>query len=216
MKKYIAIIGLGILSLTISSCEKEPSYNYPDGHVGDSKITVYATVALKGDATVLLTKGTAFTDPGVTALEGKTALTPVVKGTVDVNTPGVYPVTYTATNSDGFSVAVTRTVIVYDTKADAAANDLSGTYSIGDGQESVWTKMAPGVYSVTDPAGNGSELALITFNPAGNTIHVPVQLSDDGTPISTTNESYDPIEGSYSWGIVNLEYKPVALTFVKQ
>ncbi|MGY0039621.1 DUF5011 domain-containing protein [Pedobacter sp. NJ-S-72] len=216
MKKYIAIIGLGILGLTISSCEKEPSYNYPAGHVGDSKITVYATVVLKGDKTVLLTKGTAFTDPGVTALEGTAALTPVVKGAVDVNTPGVYPITYTATNSDGFSIAKTRTVIVYDTKADAVGNDFSGTYSIAEGQESVWTKLAAGVYSVTDPAGTGSGVALIAFNTTGNTIHVPVQLSDDGTLISTKNESYDPVAGTYSWSIVNLEYQPDALTFVKQ
>lgn len=217
MKKYIAILGLGMLGLTFSSCEKEPSFNYPDGTVGISKITEYPTLTLKGSASILLTKGTAYSEPGVTALEGTTALTPVITGTVDVNTPGVYTVTYSATNKDGFPASIVRKVVVYDTKADAVANDFSGTYARNtNGLLAVWTKIAPGVYSVVNPGGADSDLTVFVFNSTGSSISIPSQLASDGTLTSSSTESYDKVAGRYSWIIINAGYGGALRTFVKQ
>lgn len=217
MKKYIAILGLGILGLTFSSCEKEPSFNYPDGTVGSSKVTVYPVLALKGGARVLLTKGTAYTEAGLTAFEGTTALTPVTTGSVDVSKAGVYTITYSATNKDGFSASVTRKVVVYDTQASAAANDFSGTYARNtNGLLAVWTKIAPGVYSVVNPGGADSGLTVIVFNASGSSISIPQQLASDGTLTSSSEESYDAATGRYSWKIINAGYGDASRTFVKQ
>lgn len=217
MKKYIAILGLGILGLTFSSCEKEPSFNYPDGEVGTSKVTVYATLNLLGAKTVVVVKGAAFADPGVTAVEGTTPLTPVVTGTVNVNTVGVYKITYTATNKDGFPASVVRNVIVADTKADAIANDFSGTYRRStNGALSVWTKVGAGVYSVVDPGGANSSLSVFVLNPTANQVLIPEQLASDGSLTSSANESYNPVNGELKWVIVNPGYGTALRTFVKQ
>lgn len=55
-------------------------------------------------------------DPGYTAtLKGADATAQVkVTGSVDVNTPGIYTLTYTITNEDGFSTTDTRNVLVAD------------------------------------------------------------------------------------------------------
>ena len=218
MKKYIAILGLGILGLTFSSCRKEPSFNYPAGTVGISKVTVYPTLALKGSSVIVQPIGAVYTDPGVTALEGTNPLTPVVTGSVNVNTAGVYTLTYTATNKDGFPASITRTVAVYDTKPDAVANDFSGSYARStNGQLAVWTKLAPGVYSVMNPGGAvGATLTVIVFNQTGSTIQIPQQIANDGTPTSSTNETYNIATSSYSWKIVNPGYGGSLRTFTKQ
>lgn len=217
MKKYIAILGLGILGLTFSSCEKEPSFNYPEGTVGGSKVTVYATLNLVGAKTIVVVKGGTFADPGVTAFEGTTPLKPVISGTVNTNTIGVYKITYTATNKDGFPASVVRNVVVADTKADAVANDFSGTYKrTTNGAASVWTKVGAGVYFVVDPGGANSTLSVFVLNPTGNQILIPEQAASDGSITSSSGESYNPATGTYQWIIVNPGYGTAPRTFVKQ
>lgn len=218
MKKYIAIFGLAILGLTFSSCDKEPSFNYPEGTVGISKVTVYPTLELKGDKRIILAKNAAFTDPGVTALEGTTALTPVVTGLPDMTTAGLYTIRYVATNKDGFTASITRQVLVYDPASSAAANDLSGNYARNtNGSVAVWTKIAPCFYSVFNPGGApGTDLTVVVFNSAGNTIKIPVQVGSDGTTTSSASESYDLGTGTYTMIIVNPGYGTGARTFIKQ
>src|SRR5437868_13360444 len=98
--------------------------------------------------------------------------------------PGVYTLTYTATNSDAFSPTATRTVVVYQTAPDAAAHDLSGTYlRPATGVTSTWTKIAPGVYVVQNPGGAaaGTNLIVVAVNPSGFSIKIPEQIASDGT-----------------------------------
>jgi uncharacterized repeat protein (TIGR01451 family) len=60
---------------------------------------------------------TSFTDPGAAAADACDSSVPVsASGAVDVNTPGTYTITYTATDDSGNAAApVTRTVNVVDT-----------------------------------------------------------------------------------------------------
>jgi hypothetical protein len=218
MKKYIAIFGLAILGLTFSSCEKEPSFNYPEGTVGISKVTVYPTLELKGTKRIILAKGAAFTDPGVTALEGTNVLTPAITGLPDMTTAGLYTIKYVATNKDGFTASITRQVLVYDPASSAAANDLSGNYARNtNGSVAVWTKIAPCFYSVFNPGGApGTDLTVVIFNSTGSTIKIPTQESSDGTTTSSSSESYDLASKSYSLIILNPGYGPSSRTFIKQ
>jgi hypothetical protein len=75
-------------------------------------------IALNGSATMTVEAFTSFVDPGATAHDDKGPLPVNVTGSVDINVPGTYTVSYTADNGYA-TTTVTRTVIVSDTIAPA-------------------------------------------------------------------------------------------------
>jgi len=220
MKKYIYYIGLVLVSMGVFSCNKD-SFNYKTGYVGSSKITTYPIITVAGDDYIIVQKGGTFTDPGATAKAG-TADVKVTATTIDVNTAAVYTITYTATNVDGFSATATRHVVVYSTDASAQNNDFSGSYARNtNGSLAVWTKKAPGVYSVFNPGGApGTNLTVIVFNNTGNKVFIPQQNASDGSSTSSASESSTPGPGgtlaSYKMEIVNPGYGTSVRTFNKQ
>lgn len=71
------------------------------------------TVSLLGEAAVQIPQGAGWTDPGATAAAADgTTLSVAVAGSVDVNTPGIYTVTYRATDSEGRIGEASRIVSV--------------------------------------------------------------------------------------------------------
>lgn len=216
MKKILRFSILMFSMMVASSCE-DKDFNYPEGRVGISKITVYPTLTLVGDRYMAIVNGTStFTDPGVTAKEGDTEIPVTTTGSVDDKKPGVYTLTYSAVNKDGFSASVSRTVVIANVDAVAAAKDLSGSYArTTNGSVAVWTKIAPGVYTVFNPGGApGTNLTVIAVNSSGNNVEIPEQLASDGSPTSSDQESFSG--NTYSWQIVNPGYGPAVRTFVKQ
>lgn len=110
MKKSIFFaMALMISSLAFTSCED-------DSTDGVTFITYYPELTLEGDATMYVDKGSTYTEPGYTAtLNGEDVTDQVVvSGTVDPSTSGIYTITYTITNEDGFSSSATRTIVVLD------------------------------------------------------------------------------------------------------
>jgi hypothetical protein len=77
------------------------------------------TIALVGASTITVECHTSFTDPGVTTTDNCVPknVTVTTTGTVDVNVPNTYTLTYTATDGGGNQASVQRTVIVQDTIA---------------------------------------------------------------------------------------------------
>src|SRR5215203_3661817 len=151
------IIKFLFFTLTVcffSGCEKAEDIVNTETQVGRSRITFFPILTVKGDKYVPISVGSNFTDPGVSATEGGQTIPVTTTGSVNKSVPGVYTLTYSAVNKDGFSVSDTRTVIVYSTDAIAANNDLSGSYlRSATGETSTWTKIAPGVYTVVNPGG---------------------------------------------------------------
>ena len=216
MKKIIGFSILMFFMAIASSCDDE-DFSNPEGRVGISKITVYPILTLTGDRYMAIVNGSApFTDPGATATEGETEIPVTVTGTVDANTPGVYTLTYTAVNKDGFSASVNRTVVIANVDAAAAAKDLSGNYARStNGSVAVWTKIAPGVYTIFNPGGApGTNLTVVAVNSSGNNVEIPEQLASDGSPTSSAQEAFSG--NTYSWVIVNPGYGTALRTFVKQ
>lgn len=220
MKKLINYIGLALFAMILLSCSKKDDFNYPAGTVGISKITNYAEFTLSGDEYVYIKKGDPYVDPGVVAKEGDATLPVTTTGLPNINVAGVYAVTYSATNKDGFSASAFRTVVVYDTKASAADNDFSGTYArSSNGSESVWTKVKPGVYMVFNPGGApGTNVTLIAFNQEDYDVYLPEQLF--GSVFSSDLEESTPgatpgTLAQYKWKIVNVGYGPAVRTFDK-
>jgi hypothetical protein len=212
-------ISLAFVIALSFSCNKKDNFNYPEGTVGRSKITYFPILTLNGDQYMTVEIGGTYTEPGATAKEGENDLTVTIDGSVDVNTPGVYDITYSAVNKDGFSALTRRFVAVYETDAGAAAHDLSGQYLRAvTGVTNTWTKLAPGVYLVDNPGGAaGVNLQVILFNPTGYVIDIPEQVSSDGSITASNSESYEPGPPTkYSMAIENPTYGTQVRFFTKQ
>jgi hypothetical protein len=173
MKKYFIIIFSAVIAFLFQSCEKVTE--------GISRITYYPVMEMQGETFMTLAQGVTFTDPGVTSEVNGTPSTVVVAGdVVDVNTPGVYTITYTSTNTDGFSVSLSRFVgIIAPT---AAPNDLSGIYVRNTNTAKfTWIKVAMGLYicnNVGGVAGNPPYIFdVYVFNTDGFNVIVPTQPS---------------------------------------
>ena len=75
-------------------------------------------ITLNGESPLTVEAFTTFTDPGATAHDDQGPLPVSVVGSVDVNSPGDYTLTYSATNGYA-TTTVTRVVHVQDTIAPA-------------------------------------------------------------------------------------------------
>jgi hypothetical protein len=78
--------------------------------------TLAPVIALNGGNPISLELGNAFTDPGAAANDTCAGVVPVtVSGSVNTNAPGTNTLGYTATDGNGNTNTITRTVIVRDT-----------------------------------------------------------------------------------------------------
>lgn len=216
MKIRSIFISAFILSI-LFSCNKT-DFNYPDGTVGSSKIVYFPSVAIKGDRLVIIAQGSTFTDPGVDALLNGAPVQFNTAGTVDANTPGVYDLTYSATNPEGFAASDWRTVVVIGN--DISSNDFSGVYlRAATGVTSTWTKTGDGIYSVENPGGSsGVGLTVIAVNYTDTKITIPHQISPDFGEVSSSSETYTltPAPPKYSWVFHAGGYGTALRSFTKQ
>jgi hypothetical protein len=183
MKKIIPLIII-VLAFGFSSCKKDEIHN-TDTKVGISDVTVYPVLTMAGSPYVSIVKGDTYTEAGVTAKEGTSTINVTTTGSVNINQPGLYVITYSATNKDGFPATVSRTVVVLSAHENPGV-DLSGKYDyVAGGYTSTVTKVAEGVYT-TDNVWNAATIIPVVF------------ISLDGLTISVPNQStgYGPIFGT--------------------
>lgn len=180
MKELFKIFVIVSLVIGFSACEKNTSTE------DISTITYYVTFELEGEELMSIELGDPYVEPGYTALEGEEDVTSevVVSGEVNSESPGLYTLTYSAVNSDGYSSSTDRTVIVYNPAA--PDDDFSGTYSSAiertesDGSNPRnhnatinITKVAQGIfyvdcllgaiYSISSPYGYGPNYAMTGY-----------------------------------------------------
>jgi hypothetical protein len=216
--KYITSAFLLILSFGFSSCEKD------DDTENVSTVTTYPIVTLKGDEFVSIPVGGTFNDPGVNATIGGAAVEPVKGGdAIDPSKPGVYIVTYTATNPEGFSTIAKRYVGVI--APDAAALDLSGNYKRNAGALGVSkvTKVGTGLYTTDNIGGvavGGPLTSAHFYHTTGTKLVLPSQVNEGGETFSAESATYKFAVGTtpaqYTWTVINPGYGTTARTFVKQ
>ncbi|WP_276482767.1 immunoglobulin-like domain-containing protein [Paraflavitalea pollutisoli] len=196
IKQLWPVVGLCLLF----SCAKEPSFNYPEGTVGISKVVNFPSVAIKGERLIIQNQGVAYTEPGVEAfLQGQTVQY-ATSGTVDANTPGVYELVYSASSPDGYSASDWRTVVIMSTAADVTSNNYAGTYKRDqNGLNMVWTKTGRGLYDVENPGGADAGVGFVVklVNYQGSKIAIPKQQAYDPSisglnTIKSTSEVYRP------------------------
>lgn len=104
--KKLFILALSVIALA-TSCVKVD-------HAEGQKVTYYPIITLQGDNPYITSVGGSYVDPGYTATLNGEDVSDIVTldSTVDMSEMGLYDVTYTATNEDGFSASEKRTVIV--------------------------------------------------------------------------------------------------------
>ena len=107
-----------LVALSLTSCDKDTE--------GLTDVTYYPVITLEG-GDVLLNLGENYVDPGYSADLGGEDVTSqvVVNDNIDNSSIGLYQVTYTVTNADGFSATATRNVIVYDSSVTLS---MAGVY----------------------------------------------------------------------------------------
>lgn len=142
MNKIFLFCSIACMAMfSFSSCEDE-EWN-------DSKVTYYATLTLKGDDIIIVDKGVPYTDPGYYAeLKGEDVTADVVVDTdLDVNTSGVYTVSYSYVNEDGFAATAERTVGVFDPNdaVEGFYTSDANSYRVSSGNKTVYK----GEYNVT-------------------------------------------------------------------
>ncbi|MBQ3655914.1 MAG: DUF5012 domain-containing protein [Bacteroidales bacterium] len=209
MKKVFIFLFAG-LSI-FSSCKKETENN--------SFITHYVDLQIKGDEIISQKVGTAFTDPGFTAIESGKDVSSNVKidGQVDVNTCGTYYLTYKIANADGYEAKVTRTVCVNNPQT------LEGAFVITSSRKS--SSSFPGNYITikkTDEEGVYSVSCLIggwysQGRNYGKEFECPghIKVAEDGTislidgylaywdaEVTSLEGKFDKTAGTFSWTAV--------------
>ncbi|HZS07224.1 MAG TPA: immunoglobulin-like domain-containing protein [Blastocatellia bacterium] len=113
------------------------------------------TITVNGDNPLTVECHGTFTDPGVTP--SNSAATVTTSGTVDVNTPGNYTLTYTATDGTNTTTA-TRTVSVVDTVSPTIALNGAETVTV----ECHGTFTDPGATASDTCAGNLTSSIAVT------------------------------------------------------
>ena len=106
MKKNLILLLSAAFLVLATSCEKTSQ--------GLTRITYYPVISLQGDNPYVVQLGGTYTEPGYSASLNGEDYTSGVKVDSNVNpaVPGIYAVTYSATNPDGCSWSTTRDVYV--------------------------------------------------------------------------------------------------------
>lgn len=227
--KYITIVMF--FSAILFSCEKDY-----ESHI--TKVTYFPSIEVLGGQFMTVKLGQAFTDPGVLVKIGDDEVdADEVSGTVDVNTIGVYTITYSKVNEDGFSASAQRFVGVID--PGVLANDFSGQYqrtaygaNTTPSGIATWTKVADGLYTCNNVGGVPDDNAFVynvyVFNLVDNKVMVPTQpdLLGGGTIFCTSTKAgaepdlIDFIPGavgevSYIWSVKGSSYGTNTRTFTR-
>ncbi len=219
MKNKIILLSILIISLVgVISCEDETT-------AGFTRTTYYPEIKIKGEKNLFLPTGTKYVDMGAVSTENGKEIKTEVKNNVNFNKPGTYTIDYSATNTDGFSKTVHRTILVYDKNLNN--NDLSGEY-IGsvsrlnneNGTTQAFsdisvtltsTDIAAGVYKISDwisgfyASRYGEKYlfkGLIQINNNNEIFEISMQ-NVWGDPFNSVTGTYDPatkkIKYSATW-----------------
>lgn len=197
--------------LFMVSCEKERETE------NISRITYYPAITVKGELWYTIDVGGSFTDLGATAKEGESDIEVTVEGSVDTNTPGVYTITYTAVNRDGYSASAYRSIGVIS--PNVKNTDMSGTYrrnAAAMGFTEI-TKVSDNFYYCNNVGGVASpdpSLGVYFYHYDTGKLGVPIQFTP-GNIFQCTNATVE-LGVKYSWVVINSGYGAALRTFIKQ
>lgn len=197
--------------LLITGCRKDTT----EGVSQTVKVS-YPEITLNGNALVIVATGATYTDAGAKLKDDITgAITDIQPTDNPVNTavPGLYVVTFSASNANGFETSVSRLVAVTSV---AGTINRQGTYRrTATGVNCYITKLADGVYEVKNPGGfSGSTNTIVYMVETAPNIYVcPPQPTDFGT-MSVININFTAT--GVTWNVINPGFGTGQRVFIKQ
>ncbi|MGC6421179.1 MAG: BspA family leucine-rich repeat surface protein, partial [Flavobacteriaceae bacterium] len=124
--------------------------------------TTAPVITLQGSSTILLQLGETFADPAASATDetdGDLTNSITSSGTVDVNTPGTYTITYRVSDAAGNQATATRTVIVQE-----AVFFENGICKCPDGTLGAFVTIEGTEYTVVDNSTIADQIAAGNIN----------------------------------------------------
>ena len=149
MKKNLILFVTVVFAFLTVGCNKTTE--------GVTQVMDYVSIQLLGDNPYVSLLGGDYQEPGYTATYKGQDYTSQVTVTSDVDTsyPGIYSVTYSAENQEGYSYPFVRDVYVLN--PGGVANIYVSTCSMGSntykGIITVVSEYAPGIYVIDDMCG---------------------------------------------------------------
>jgi len=209
-----------VAALAVAGCKKKLNT------VSTVVTASYPTITIVGAPYISIPVGGAYTLPAATAYDSFYKERPLVVknlGTLDNTTPGLYTVTYSARNSNGFEGTASVYVAVTNV---SDTFDLSGWYlrSADPNRVAFITKLARGLFMTSNVGGadtgdisTGPRVSAIFVVPSLTTVDFGSQLTSNGT-LTAASESLmlavGDTEIAYS---INLNgFGTQIRTFVKQ
>ena len=211
MKKIFPVLLIS-MCVALFSCKKETS---------DTRVVKvsHPSIALMGSKYVSVNVGESYTDPGATGTDDISGATSTLKAghsTLDVSKPGLYYMSYSMKNANGYSTTVGRYIAVTNYQDNT---DLSGTYArTSNSLQVTLTKVSRALYKTSDMGGAGLPDAAYFAVIDESTIDFGPQLSESiGTEIDATNEglTISPTKTSYQYKLVAPGYGTALRVFVK-
>jgi Domain of unknown function (DUF5011) len=195
----------------ITGCKKETSAD-----VSKTVKVSYPEITLNGNALVILAPGASYTDAGAKLKDDITGAVTDIKPTSNpVNTaqPGLYVVTFSALNANGFEATAARLVAV---APGTGTINREGIYlRTATGVNCVITKVAEGVYKLQNPAGFSGAANSIVYmvETAPNAYSCPAQPTDLGS-MSVINIAFNAT--GVTWNVINANLGTQQRVFIKQ
>lgn len=182
MKKILFLITASAISITACKKDKENISKVVD--------ITYPTVQLNGEKYITLNPGQPYDDPGAISVDDVSGAQTSVNAdanTLDPATPGLYYMSYIATNANGYKTTAGRYIAV------TGYNDninFEGTYlRAATGAEVHVTKVARGMYMIDDMGGAGLPDAAYIAIIDDSTFDLGLQISESiGAEIDGANE----------------------------
>jgi hypothetical protein len=219
MKTIKYIIPIFLLTALIAACAKKKS----DGVSKEIKVT-YPSIVLKGQEFVSLNIGDTYTDEGAIKTDDVSgAKTDIMHDATDLDNqaPGLYFMTYSATNANGFTTTVNRVIAV--SNMDDSKDNLAGNYErTSNGAPVVVTKLKRALYKIDNVGGvldpsSPAVLPVYMVRLNDTTISVPEQmvpneyglLDCSGETLRITPDT------AFSYKVVNPGFGTATRTFVK-
>jgi hypothetical protein len=212
--KKILLIACGLM-VVFAACKKDPD-------VVSKVVTVSAPdITLNGDKFVSVMVGAPYTDPGAVLTDDVTgAVSTIMADTPnDINTavPGMYTLTYSALNANGYGTTAARYIAVTNYPDNA---DLSGTYvRQSNGVPVTVSREARALYSVADFGGAGipSDIAYFAVIDT-NTIDFGNQYSETVGPFTVDVDYFHmrPGDTSFAYVLHAAGYGTPLRVFVKE